>query len=57
MNDFCISPEEKKKDQEMNEHELTPGKPDLSVNDNVRFPVLNERGDVELKSQQDSALN
>jgi len=39
------------------DNELTPGQPDLTVNDNVKIPVLNERGDVELKPQQGSALN
>lgn len=40
-----------------NEHELTPGKPDPSVNDNLKIPIMDERGAVELKPQQGSKLN
>lgn len=38
-------------------NELTPGQPDPTVNDNVKIPVLNDRGDIELKPQQGSALH
>lgn len=49
--------EVKNNEQKHGEHELTPGKPDPTVNQNVKIPVLNERGDIELKPQQGSALN
>ncbi|CAF2408756.1 unnamed protein product [Rotaria sp. Silwood2] len=39
------------------DNELIPGEPDPTVNDNVKIPVLNDRGDIELKSQQGSKLN
>ena len=40
-----------------NDNELIPNQPDPTINDDVKIPVLNERGDVELKPQQGSALN
>jgi hypothetical protein len=36
------------------DNELTPGEPDPTVNENTKIPVLNDRGDVELKPQQGS---
>ncbi|CAF0914376.1 unnamed protein product [Adineta ricciae] len=39
------------------DNELIPNQPDPTINDDVKIPVLNERGDVELKPQQGSALN
>ena len=38
-------------------NELTPGEPDPTVGDNVKFPVLNDHGDIELKPQQGSAFH
>ena len=43
--------------QPRKDNELTPGQSDPTVNDNVKIPVLNDRGDVELKPQLGSALN
>lgn len=42
--------------QHHKDNELTPGQPDPTVNDNVKIPVLNDRGEVELKPQQGSAF-
>ncbi|CAF1016808.1 unnamed protein product [Rotaria sp. Silwood1] len=37
--------------------ELKPGEPDPTVNDNVKIPVLNDSGTIELKPQQGTKLN
>ncbi|CAF0780162.1 unnamed protein product [Adineta steineri] len=39
-----------------NDNEITPGEDDPTVNDNVKFPVLNDHGDIEYKSQQGSVF-
>jgi hypothetical protein len=39
------------------DNELIPGEPDPTVNDNVKIPVLNDRGDIELKPQLGSAFH
>lgn len=52
------TPSNKSNDNEHHQaNELTPGQPDPTVNANMKIPVLNDHGDIELKAQQGSALH
>ena len=38
-------------------NEITPGEPDPTINDNVKIPVLDDHGNIELKPQQGSSFH